>query len=124
MTNKQKIAFNIMQGILALVFLAEGFTKLFGVQFQVDAFMRWGYPSWFMYIVGTFEVIGAIGLFTHFRKYAVLGLTALMAGAIYTHLTHGEAKYIGLALLMVILLWVSSWLKKKGGSTSVSVQSM
>ena len=44
--------------ILALVFLASGGAKLAGLDFEIQAFTRWGYPIWFMYLTGVAEVAG------------------------------------------------------------------
>ena len=48
--------------LLALVFFLSGAAKLLGLEFEIQAFDRWGYPLWFMYLSGVVEVAGAIGL--------------------------------------------------------------
>ena len=48
--------------ILALIFFASGGAKLLSLPFEVDAFLRWGYPREFMYFTGIVEIIGAFGL--------------------------------------------------------------
>ena len=64
-----------------------------------------------MYMISVAEIGGAIGLFiaqTWF--WAVLGLMALMIGAIVTHLLNGETFIPPLVLLF--LLGVLGWLRK------------
>lgn len=107
------VLFYLTQGILLLVFLLEGSTKILGLSFQTEGFARWGYPLWFMYLVGTLEILGAIGLTTQYRTWAALGLVGIMLGAIYTHIASGEAPMSGLAILMLALLWISIRLKKR-----------
>ena len=109
----RRIIFWIMQTILLIVFLGEGSTKLLGLQFQIEAFMRWGYPTWLRFVIGTLEIAGAIGLLTKLRTWTTLGLFGIMLGAIYTHLTHHEAPVIAFPIFMIILLILSTRLKKK-----------
>ncbi|MDZ4716027.1 MAG: DoxX family protein [Cytophagales bacterium] len=76
-------------GLLALQFIAAGLGKLTGA--TESAFIGWGYDTTFMYVIGTLEVLGAIGLFIKpLRTWAALGLIGLMVGAAYTHVTHDE----------------------------------
>lgn len=81
----------IATGILVLVFAASGGAKLLALPFELEAFARWGYPVWFMYLTGVLELAGAAGLLV--RRVAWLAaacLAALMLGAIATHLVHAE----------------------------------
>lgn len=117
MTNKQRIAFNIMRGILGVIFLTEGVTKLLAIQFQVDAFARWGYASWFMYLVGALELLIAAALFTKHFKYAAYAIIPLMLGAMYTHISSNEAPFIGLAVVVLVLTGLTLWFNKKRPAT-------
>jgi len=42
--------------------MAMGTMKLMGVDVLVQNFQRWGYPGWFLYVIGAVEVMGALGL--------------------------------------------------------------
>lgn len=81
--------------LLALIFLASGGAKLLQLPFEVQAFARWGYPSWFMLLTGVLEVAGGLGLLAGLhrpalRRLVAAGLTLLMLGAIATHLRFAE----------------------------------
>ena len=97
--------------ILALVFVVSGGAKLASLPFEVEAFMRWGYPSWFMYTTGVLEVAGAIGLVIP-RLSALAGacLAGLMLGAIATHLLHAEWVMFFVALGIATLCAIRAWL--------------
>ena len=41
--------------LLGAAFLAAGASKLAAIPMQVDAFARWGYPPWFLYVTGAIE---------------------------------------------------------------------
>lgn len=98
----------IVSIILALVFLASGFTKLAGMEMHVQGFDRWGYPIWFMYVTGLLEVLGAgLLIVPAVRFFGGLLLGCVMVGAIGTHLMHGEITMAGAPTLLGILLaWV------------------
>ena len=77
--------------LLSLVFLASGGAKLAGLEFEIVAFERWGYPLWFMYFIGVVEVAGGIGLLvSRLSALAGAGLAAMMIGAMATHVIHAE----------------------------------
>lgn len=77
--------------VLSLVFLASGGAKLAGLEFEVVAFERWGYPLWFMYLIGVVEVAGGIGLLvSRLSALAGAGLATMMTGAMATHVMHAE----------------------------------
>jgi putative oxidoreductase len=77
--------------ILAAIFILSGSAKLLGLDFEIEAFQRWQLPLTFMYIVGLLEVAGGAALVANIlKKYAALGLSLLMIGALVTHFQHNE----------------------------------
>jgi uncharacterized membrane protein YphA (DoxX/SURF4 family) len=93
----------IMSILLALIFLASGLAKLASLEFELVAFERWGYPIWFMYLIGVIEVGGGVGLLIQRFSAAVSAALALMMiGAIGTHVIHSE--WTTLAMASVIFL--------------------
>jgi putative oxidoreductase len=93
--------------LLAVIFLASGGAKLAGLSFEVEAFQRWGYPPWFMYLIGMVEVAGGIGLMVRqLSAAAAAGLSAMMIGAVGTHIVHNEWGMLVLALaIMALAAW-------------------
>ena len=88
--------------LLALQFLGASAGKLTGA--AEENFIRWGYSTMFMYIIGVLEFICAIGLFfPGFMKRAALGIIVIMAGAAYTHLTHDEGLMVIHNAVLVLL---------------------
>jgi putative oxidoreductase len=115
MTKSQKV----VTGILFVIFLLEGITKLVGVEFQVTAFtQQWNYPLWFMYVTGTIETLCAFFLlYRHTHFLANIALLCVMAGAFYTHITSGDpVMFMTLALITTILLVVRLFLMRKNVS--------
>lgn len=95
--------------LLALAFFVSGLAKLLGLDFEAEAFSRWGYPLWFMYLTGGLELLGAFGLLIYPSSgISALALAGLMTGALATHVLHGEAAMAALALgLWSALLWLA-----------------
>ena len=80
---------------LVLLFAFTSFGKLSGDP-ETDAnFIRWGFTPTFKLVIGCLEGLGAIGLLIpRLRRLAAVGLFGIMIGAAHTHLTHDEAKFV------------------------------
>ena len=76
-----------------------------------------GIGLWFMYLTGTLELLGAIGLLTPwFSGLAALGLMFVMSGACLTHLTLYDGKGVetpAMILIPLALAVVGRWTKVK-----------
>ncbi len=95
----------ILTVLLTAVFLTAGGTKLAGLPVQADNFARWGYPGWFMYVVGVVEAGGAIALLVpRIAGFAAILLCGTMVGAALTHLVHGEMTAVPVPLVLLALV--------------------
>jgi putative oxidoreductase len=110
-TSKAKsIASWVLIGLVAVGFLLAALGKLTGAAGPM--FESWGYPSWFATLIGVLELAGAIGLLVpKTTRYAVFGLTLLMLGAAYTHVSNGEASQLARPSLFLVVMWVGLWLR-------------
>lgn|SRR5882672_7321989 len=70
----------------AASFLMAGFQKISSDPQMVQMFSLIGVGSWFRYLTGTLEILGAIALvIPRLRVLGALGLVGLMIGAIITN---------------------------------------
>ena len=100
---------SLINGLLVLIFLASGSAKLAGLEFELNAFERWGYPLWFMYFTGVVEVLGGLGLLVvALRRLVSLGLLGVMIGAVLTHLANDEWSMLLIALIILLLAGVNA----------------
>lgn len=100
----------VLPVLLSLVFLASGGAKLAGLEFEIVAFERWGYPLWFMYFTGAVEVAGGVGLLIRrFSALAASGLAAMMIGAVATHVIHDEWGMLAAASIILALSATRAW---------------
>ena len=93
-----------LSGALSVVFLAAGATKFRSPQWE-ERFNGWGYPDWFLIVVGLLEIGCSILLLVpRTRRWAALVLTMLMLGAAGTHVLHGEAPRAAVNIVLAALL--------------------
>ena len=114
MTPKTKVlAIRIITGLVALTFVVTGVSKLASVSPSPENFARWGFSTHFMYLIGTAEVVGAIGLVIPVTaSLAALGLVATMLGALKTGIEFREAEHIILPLVLTILLVIIAYARR------------
>ena len=98
----------ILATVLGIVMVAGGVSKLAGESHQVAMFAQVGLPSWFLALVGTFEVIGGILLIAPpFTPAGSLILSTIMVGALWTHAARAEwAKLVPVSVLLALFLLI------------------
>lgn len=72
--------------LLASIFIPQGFGKFSATSGWRPAFQHWGYPLWFLFVVGGIELVA--GLLLLWRRTAPVGallIICVMAGAMWTH---------------------------------------
>ena len=94
-----------LTALLAAFFLVAGGAKLASSASSSANFARWGYPGWFMYVVGVVEAGGAIALLIpRAAGFAAILLCGTMVGAALTHLAHGETTAAPVPLVLLALV--------------------
>lgn len=107
---KGKIAYWVLATLLAGAFGFAGFLKVSANPMEIEIFTRFGYPLWFMYVIGATELAGALGLIagrfidTRLPRAAAMGLLVTMTGAIGTHLMYDPLFMILPAVALSVLL--------------------
>ena len=94
-----------LSGLLALIFVLAGVGKLAAIKPSPENFARWGLSPTIMRVVGSAEILGALGLLIpRVAPFAAIGLGLLMLGAIRTGVLHKEPLHIALPAVLVVLL--------------------
>ena len=98
----------ILAAVLGIVMIGGGVSKLAGESHQVAMFAQVGLPSWFLALVGTFEVIGGILLAVPPSTPAgSVILSTIMVGALWAHAAKGEwAELIPVSVLLALFLLI------------------
>ena len=106
----------MVSGLLAIVFVLAGGSKLAGAKMHLENFARWGYPAWFVYVVGLVEVAGAVlVVIPRTRFYGAVLLAANMAGAVFTHLKSAELALVPPPLALLVLAALAAWWSRSPG---------
>ena len=109
----RRLGVTLLSLLLALVFLVAGGTKLAGFQMHRDQFAGWGYPIWFMYVVGLIEAGGAaLLLVPRTRFYGAALLACNMAGAVFTHLKAGEVNHLPPPVVLLAFAGLVAWARR------------
>ena len=88
-TKKNTLA--VVAYVFAAMFVMMGGMKFMAPAEMVENFVRWGYPAWFIYVVGAIEVgAGILLAIPVTRVVGALILEVTMLGAAGTHLVAGE----------------------------------
>ncbi|RSK47124.1 DoxX family protein [Hymenobacter rigui] len=105
----------ILQGLLALAFIASGGRKFMDLPGTVDMFGKLGLPGALAYVVAAGEVLGGIGLLIpRFVRLAAASLIIIMVGAVVMHATKIPGGLAGglPAIVLLVLLLVVLWLRR------------
>ena len=107
--------------LLTLAFIGSGAAKLAASPVMVEQFRSFGYPLWFMFLTGAIELAAAILVLV--PRFAHIGagiLACVMAGAIASHLAHGQISLlVPPVLLFTLALTVGTlrgWGRPAGGA--------
>jgi len=114
------IAYWIVAALLALFYFYAGGKKVVQSKHRLAPMMGWvdTVPMPAVRAIGVLEVLGALGLvlppLTGIAPWlavaAALGLVVVQIGGISLHLSRGEARLIGLNLVLLVLAGVAVWL--------------
>jgi len=83
------LALLALRVLLALFFVIMAARNLAGDERMASDFQRWGYPGWFRVAVALLQVAGGVLLLSSSTApFGAALLTAVLVGAVYTHLRH------------------------------------
>ncbi|PVZ96179.1 hypothetical protein DDQ50_07060 [Amnibacterium flavum] len=115
-----QIAYWIVAGLLALVYLYSGGVKILRSREKLRPMMGWvdATPVAVIKTIGVLEVLGAAGLILPpltgvapaLAIAAAIGLILVQVGGIALHLSRGEGRQIGFNIVLLALAGVAVWL--------------
>jgi hypothetical protein len=115
-----ELAYWILAALLAAFYLYAGGKKIIQSREQLQPMMGWvdSTPMPLVRTIGVLEVLGAAGLIlpplTGIAPWlaiaAAIGLVLIQAGAIVVHLSRGEARVIGLNIVLLAAAVAAAWL--------------
>ncbi len=107
------IALWVLQVLLAATFLMSASGKLAADPMQVAGFDLMGLGAPGMYLVGTAELLGALGLLIpRLVGVAALGLVALMVGAVVLTIVFVGGAMTAVPATVLVLVAVVAWARR------------
>jgi putative oxidoreductase len=114
MSKGPRIALWVVSALLAVMFLFSGGMKLMHPDQVKPMFVKYGYAAWFATFIGVCEALGGLGLLiSQLAALAAGGLAIIMAGAVYTHVSHQEYQHGMIPLVLMVLLIGVCWARVK-----------
>lgn len=114
------IAYWVVAGLLALLYLFAGGRKVAESRERLRPMMGWvdAVPMPLVRTIGVLELLGAAGLILPpltgiapgLAVAAAIGLVLVQVGGMITHLVRGEARLIGLNIVLLVAAAVAAWL--------------
>ena len=106
------IIYWVATALLSLGMLWSGVAQILHTQQMVDLVTHVGYPSYFLYILGPWKVLGVIAIlapgFKLLKEWAYAGLFFTMTGALISHLIIGDGgKAIAGPFFQIIFILLS-----------------
>jgi hypothetical protein len=116
-----EIAYWIVAGLLAVLYLYAGTLKVLRSQEQLQPMMGWAGTTVAMPVVrfiGVVEILGALGLVlppltgiaVGLAIAAAIGLTVLQVLAMIVHLRRGEARESTMNVVLIVAAGAAAWL--------------
>jgi uncharacterized membrane protein YphA (DoxX/SURF4 family) len=103
----------VLQALVAAAFVMASVTKFTAYPEAVRTFDQIGFGHWFMYLIGSLELAGAIGvLVPRLCGLAGLALAGLLAGAVVTELLVADAAHAATPAGYLIPVAVVAWARR------------
>lgn len=94
MEKRNKIIYWVATALLSFGMLGSGISQILHVKEMNELIAHVGYPSYFMYIIGVWKILGVIAIlipnFKLLKEWAYAGFFFLMTGALISHLFMGD----------------------------------
>ncbi|GAB2780667.1 DoxX family protein [Rhabdobacter roseus] len=108
-----KIIYWIATAWLALGMVSTGLVQLLHVEEEVAVITKLGYPTYFIPLLGTWKLLGAVTVliprFPVLKEWAYAGFFFAMSGAVFSHLAAGSSLAEIAPSLLLLALTVVSW---------------
>lgn len=110
---KVKVIYWTSTILLASGMLAGGLGQVFHTKRSVDLIVHLGYPSYFLYILGVWQILGVIAIlipnFRLLKEWAYAGLLFIYTGASASRFLAGDPADIWPGPLLFALISMTSW---------------
>ncbi len=118
-TKAKTISYWVVTGLVVLVFAGSGVANLAHIPHIADAMAHLGYPAYFLTVLGTWKVLGAVAItvpgFPRLKEWAYAGMMFDVTGAAASRAALGDGVGMVLAPLFIAGLVFASWALRPEG---------
>jgi len=113
MTQRNKIIYWTATALLSLGMLSGGILQIVGAKWNVQGIVHLGYPRYFLYIIGSWKIVGVIALLIPkhrlLKEWTYAGFFFAMSGAVISHIASGDSISQWAAPFLFLILTLLSW---------------
>ena len=118
-TKAKTISYWVVTGLVVLVFAGSGIANLAHLPHIAEAMAHLGYPTYFLTVLGTWKVLGAVAItvpgFLRLKEWAYAGMMFDVTGAAASRAALGDGVGMVLAPLFIGAFIVASWALRPEG---------
>lgn len=122
-SKRNLVLYWIATGLVAAGFLMGGIADLVAGPDMVAAMTHLGYPVYFLTILGTWKVLGALAIVApklpRLKEWAYAGMVFDLTGATWSHLASGDGASQIVAPVVLLGLVAASWALRPRSRTLV-----
>ncbi|MEP6731291.1 MAG: DoxX family protein [bacterium] len=109
----KSVAYWTTTALVVFAMMSGGIAELLRLPANVEGMVHLGYPVYFVTIIGTWKVLGAVALvlpgFGRLKEWAYAGIVFNMTGAAASHIAVNDARWHIAATLTIAALALASW---------------
>jgi DoxX-like family len=113
MNKRNNIFYWLSTSLLCFGMLGSGIAQLMQTKDMIDLISHIGYPSYLMYIIGVWKILGVVVIlipgYALVKEWAYAGFFFLMTGALVSHLFMGDVGSAIYGPLFQTVFVVLSW---------------
>ena len=109
----RRVVYGVSTAIAVAAFVGSGFANLFRAEHVASDMARLGYPPYFMSVLGTWKVLGAVAIaaprLSRAKEWAYAGMIFDLTGAAASRLAVADGIGTVVAPLGVAVMVIASW---------------
>ena len=113
MSKRNKIIYWTATALMCFGMTGSGIAQILHLPDMQEIITHLGYPQYFMYIIGTWKILGVIAIlipkYGLLKEWAYAGFVFLMSGALVSHIFMGDEGSAILAPIFQLLFITTSW---------------
>ena len=126
MSRLATVGLHVLSALLSLQLTVVGLMQVAGAEPIRTNVAEMGYPSWFRVGIGVAQLVGVAGLWTERTRFpAAVGLSIILAGAVFSHVRFGhDAEHTAPAVITLVLLSVLAWARRPRSNASPAANAL